>query len=194
MVNIIEILETFSNDEKTIDYLLEKNIIENSKKCWKCKGYMKIEKHLRLFRCSKRTCRKTVSIFKHTFFSNCKFGLNKCMIFCYLYLLKLPVLGLKDALDLSSKTICEWSHFIRQLLGSNVEEIEMQIGGPGIIVEIDETKLGKRKYNKGHRVEGVWVVVGIERTKEKKMFAVEVENRNKKLLKIFLKNMFWTVL
>jgi hypothetical protein len=55
----------------------------------------------------------------------------------------------------------------------------MRIGGAGVIVEIDETKLGKRKYHRGHRVEGVWVLVGIERTKEKRMFAVEVERRDK---------------
>jgi hypothetical protein len=34
----------------------------------------------------------------------------------------------------------------------------VKIGSPGIVVEVDETKLGKRKYHRGHRVEGVWVV------------------------------------
>jgi hypothetical protein len=38
-----------------------------------------------------------------------------------------------------------------------------QIGGPGIIVEMDESKFGKRKYNMGHRVEGNWVWGCIER-------------------------------
>jgi hypothetical protein len=38
-----------------------------------------------------------------------------------------------------------------------------QIGGPGIIVEMDESKFGKCKYNMGHRVKGNWVWGCIER-------------------------------
>ena len=36
------------------------------------------------------------------------------------------------------------------------------IGGPGSIIEIDESKFGKRKYNQGRYVEGHWVFGGIE--------------------------------
>ena len=52
------------------------------------------------------------------------------------------------------------------------------IGSPGIIVEIDESKFGKRKYHRGHQVEGVWVVGGVERTTEKRIFIVPVESRD----------------
>lgn len=37
--------------------------------------------------------------------------------------------------------------------------------------------MGKRKYNKGHRVEGIWVIGGIERSKLKN----KIYNENKKL-------------
>lgn len=33
----------------------------------------------------------------------------------------------------------------------------MQIGGPGLEVEIDESLIAKRKYNRGHNVEQRWV-------------------------------------
>lgn len=52
------------------------------------------------------------------------------------------------------------------------------IGGPGIVVEIDGTKLGKRKYHCGHWVEGAWILVGVERTEERKVFLVHVAQRN----------------
>ncbi|KAB0801580.1 hypothetical protein PPYR_03766, partial [Photinus pyralis] len=37
------------------------------------------------------------------------------------------------------------------------------LGGEGVTVEIDEAKRGKRKYNRGRRIEGQWVFGGIER-------------------------------
>lgn len=56
--------------------------------------------------------------------------------------------------------------------------IEEKIGGPGVIVEIDESKFGKRKYNRGHLVEGQWVLGGVERTEERRLFLVSVERRD----------------
>lgn len=74
-----------------------------------------------------------------------------------------------------------YGHF-RALVASTLEENDTIIGGNGIVVDIDETKLGKRKYNRGHRVEGVWVVVGVERAEQRRIFLVAVENRNSETL------------
>ncbi|KAG8227915.1 hypothetical protein J437_LFUL011843 [Ladona fulva] len=40
------------------------------------------------------------------------------------------------------------------------------LGGEGKVVEIDESKFGKRKFNRGRLVEGKWVFGGIERGTE----------------------------
>ena len=58
----------------------------------------------------------------------------------------------------------------------------MIIGGPGVIVEVDEAKFGKRKDNRGHYVEGVWIFGGVERTEERKVFAVKVDDRSRATL------------
>jgi hypothetical protein len=38
-----------------------------------------------------------------------------------------------------------------------------KIVGPNKNVEVDESKIGRRKYNRGHRVESQWVLGGVER-------------------------------
>ena len=55
------------------------------------------------------------------------------------------------------------------------------IGGPGVEVEIDESKFGRQKYNRGRMVEGHWVFGGTERITGNS-FLVEVEKRDAKTL------------
>ena len=59
---------------------------------------------------------------------------------------------------------------MRQLLIWDLKTNNIQkIGGPGIIVELDESKFAKRKFNQGHRVVNQdWVFGGVERTPERK--------------------------
>ncbi|OBZ80186.1 hypothetical protein A0J61_11765 [Choanephora cucurbitarum] len=54
--------------------------------------------------------------------------------------------------------------------------------GSSIIVEIDELKFGKRKRFRGHHVEGVWVVGGVERTPHRHCFMVVVPDRSARTL------------
>jgi transposase-like protein len=51
-----------------------------------------------------------------------------------------------------------------------------KIGGIGKVVEIDESKLGKRKYHRGRFVRGQWVFGGVERGSGK-TFLVAVPDR-----------------
>ena len=45
--------------------------------------------------------------------------------------------------------------YFRELVSDALDEADYCIGGPGIVVELDESKFGKRKNHRGHRVEGV---------------------------------------
>ena len=55
---------------------------------------------------------------------------------------------------------------------------DKKIGGPGLTVEIDESKFGKRKYNRGRIVDGQWVFGGICR-ETRDIFLVPLENNNR---------------
>jgi len=133
-------------------------------------------------RCSNYKCRKAISIFQNTFFQNTKIPINKILELGYLFLLRLPWSQLVIFTGLSEESITNWLGFYRQLVSLALDDVDTQIGGEGIIVEIDETKFGKRKYNRGHRVEGFWVFGGVERTQERKFFAVRVPDRSRQTL------------
>ena len=53
-----------------------------------------------------------------------------------------------------------------------------RIGGPGHIIEIDMSKFGKLKYNRGRRVFGKWVLGGYCRTTGE-CFLVECDNNKR---------------
>ena len=68
-----------------------------------------------------------------------------------------------------------------------LEKSSEKIGGVGKIVEIDESKFGKRKFHKGRRVDGVWVFWGIER-ETKRCFFTTVADRTRETLLEIIKN------
>lgn len=65
-----------------------------------------------------------------------------------------------------------------------------KLGGPNFIVEIDESKVGKRKYNKGRLVDGHWLLSMVERGTGR--FRVDLCPNNKRdtetLKEIILRN------
>ena len=56
-----------------------------------------------------------------------------------------------------------------------------KIGGLGKFVQIDESKIGKRTYYRGHVVEGQWVLGGIEED-SRQCFIATVQDRKEETL------------
>ena len=90
-------------------------------------------------------------------------------------------------IGISSKTVVDWDSFCREVCEEVVMHKSQKIGGKDIEVEIDETKIGKRKYNRGRRVEGQWVFGGHETNNRGKMFMVTMEVRTKDTLTHLIK-------
>jgi hypothetical protein len=62
---------------------------------------------------------------------------------------------------LSQETLSDWNNYLREVSVTALDTLYFhhgKIGGPGHIVEIDESKFGKRKFNRGKRVEGTWLL------------------------------------
>lgn len=178
----------YFNPKAADEYLLTKQVFYEEMTCSKCGSQMIKYIERWAFRCSKRTCRNERSINSHTFFAATQLKRNEILLLAKLWLSKISVTAAIELTGHSSKTVVKFYQHFRQLVESSLEFEDTIIGGEGITVDVDETKLGRRKYNRGHRVEGVWVVVGIERTPERKVFVIPVENRNREVLERIIKN------
>ena len=80
-------------------------------------------------------------------------------------------------LTLTSKSIISvLQQSLIGLLGSMMDNSQ-NIGLPKRTIEIDDSKIGRRKYNRGHKVKGQWVFHGVER-ESGKIFLVPVPDAN----------------
>ena len=178
----------FISEENCIRFLFEDNILNNYDKCMQCNiGNIKIYDYApKQWRCTNYNCLKAVSIFKDSFFSKSKVKCNDLMRICYKWLAGQKYNDILIQTQHSSKLISWTTRFCRELVAKNVTEEANIIGGPGIIVEVDESKFGKVKYGHGHWVEGVWILGAVERTLERKVLLKAVSNRNRETLMTIL--------
>ncbi|KAF8777106.1 putative transposase-like protein like [Argiope bruennichi] len=86
--------------------------------------------------------------------------------------------------DIARQTATDWISFCREVCACMLVNESVTLGWQGKIVEIDESKFGKRKYNKGKRVEGAWVFGGVERDSNKCFMAVVPDRTSETLISV----------
>lgn len=106
-----------------------------------------------------------------------KLPLSTILEMAYYWLAEVKPKSLQIITGHSSRTITFYFKHFRKLVSDSLDFEDIIIGGEGIIVEIDEAKFGKNKYHRGHPVNGAWILGGVERTPERKLFLVEVPDR-----------------
>lgn len=168
------------DEQECINFLFDKDILYKPLSCSYCNS--SLYREAKLYRCINRQCRKSISIFKDSFFAKNHIKCSDALLIGYFWLCKSTYTNIINITGHSSHTITNFMKYFRQLVINTLDNDETIIGGSDIIVEIDESKFGKRKYNQGHKVDGVWIVGGIERTSEKKCFVEIVSNRTAETL------------
>ena len=88
-----------------------------------------------------------------------------------------PALRIMEEYCLCSCTVADWGMFCRETMLVFMACCSEKLGGPNKIVEVDESKFGRRKYHRGHTVKGQRVFGGVER-ESGRTFLVPVPDRN----------------
>ena len=166
-MKLFPFLEEFGNPSTIVNVLRARRLLGPQPICDLCgdsmteQGVNKTD--CAMFYCRKRTCRKAKSLRYNSFFENAKLSLPECMLFLHLWAKDYPEKLIFDEFSFSNKTVVDWSRFCRELCAFHFESDMSIIGGPGRIVEIDETLAVKRKYNRGRVLAAGWLFGGIER-------------------------------
>jgi len=132
-----------------------------------------------LWQCSK--CKRSISLRKESWFSGSHLSLSDILKLTWMWVHKVPAATICVELGAAEHTAADWASFCREVCGLFLSKCSKKIGGPGKTVEIDESKFGKRKYNRGRHVDGQWVLGGIERESKRSFFA-PVEKRDAETL------------
>lgn len=173
--------DSFDVEENAIEYLTQRGLAIIHDYCIQCgEANPRVinKRGKRYLRCRKHGCDFNFSIFKNSFFSNSRLRVNKILEIAYYWLQGLDVKELSTKCAVNKNTILEWTHRLRSLLVHDIHNHEDQelIGGDGVVVEIDESK---RTRLPG----GNWVIGGVERTKNMRMFAIIVEEQSAQVLR-----------
>jgi hypothetical protein len=173
----------FDNEDKALMYLVDNNYVNKYEKCYKCNTDMKLYLNKKLYICKSYKCRKSLSPFKGTIYGKMKLPINIQLHILYEFLKKTPCSSIASSLQVDRNTITSYNKLFRSYLkDKQVYSRNNKIGGRNTIVELDETKIAKRKYRKGHRVEGAWN--GLKQS-------IIPRNRNKKDIVLYLREYQW---
>jgi hypothetical protein len=154
MWTIFEIVALANDIPKSIDYFREKNILKPAVRCELCHEVMvMIKDKSRIDGCFMNcyACRKKQSIRHGSFLSKSKLSIRQMMLLFYLWSMKIGTQQTALMLGLSQTTIVDWNNMIREICSVKfANETNPHLGGPGHIVQIDESSIYKAKYNRGH--------------------------------------------
>lgn len=139
----------------------------------------------RRFCCNKRSCRKKMSFYEDTFFENNHLSPKETLWLSWFWCFRrIPAYAdIQQALTreagtkLSTRTLVNAFQSFRSVCERYFQDHPIVLGGPGKVVELDETMISGRKYHVGRCVDQQWVFGGVERGTNK-CFAVLVERRD----------------
>lgn len=99
------------------------------------------------------TERENKHYIKHSFrkgswFDEIKLSISEILMITYLWVKKTTNEQIVDELNVSEPTVIDWKSFCREICVEILVNDSCEIDGPGQIIEIDESKFGKRKYNR----------------------------------------------
>ena len=153
------------NEATIIAWLQQRKLLITATTCSKCSSQCRFvpKKGTFFWRCPKKGCQAVKSVRDGSYFSMSRLPLRTILKLMYRWSVKDQVSKSVKECGVSQRVVVDWYNFCRDVCSQYFLDHPVLIGGPGKIVEIDESKFGRRKYNRVRVVDGHWVFGGVER-------------------------------
>ena len=164
-----ELYSLTDTEEHARDFLFQRGLLKRTMVCPSCSTNMSLvacssskSPDLLIWRCS--PCRKFKNIRAESVLAGQKlsFPVFLALLF-YMSVKSLTNIAIAQMTGLSENTVSDWRIFLHTRVADWMVANYSPIGGPGVIVELDEAKFSKQKYNKEVYREGQWVLGGVDR-------------------------------
>lgn len=129
-----------------------------------------------IYRCPSHKGYK-ISIRHGSFLASQNISLQDFILLAYFWAHESSISATTAMIGLSHVSVIQWFAYFRDVCSHKLVNNPIQIGGAGIVVEIDESVVARRKYHQGHLVPERWVFGGIDPSTNIG-FLTTVENRN----------------
>lgn len=106
-----------------------------------------------------RRCRTYKTIRHGSFFEDSHLSLKQILLIIFCWSCKFQVQQTADVVGVPNLSILRWYKRIREECSRYLLDSPhlFRLGGPGCVVQIDESVVAKRKYNEGRAVPAQWV-------------------------------------
>lgn len=186
---IIDIAEFASSNYNAIIYLQQRHLLRNNLICPRCGQIQVLSEYNRnvnlgyILRCPNRNCRSTHSLCSGTYFENLHFPILKYIYLFYYWASRTPITVVREHLGIELPTLIDHYNYCRDICSWRLLQQPIQLGGPNIVVQIDESLFVKAKYNVGHALYRPqrWVF-GLYDTSTKQGYITFVQQRDENTL------------
>lgn len=120
-----------------------------------------------------------------SYFCRSNIPIRQMLLLMYVWAADIPVQVVPSLIDISKKSVIQWYQYCRDICSNRLtflKEDGYQLGGPGHIVQIDESLLVKRKYHRGRLLSEEKWVFGLYDTTPRLGVVQFVPNRKRETL------------
>lgn len=160
-----------TSEDHALQYLIDVQLLRPHQYCEQCQTYMELKSCPTS--CYRDGCcwvcprgGQRLSVRADSILYNKNMAFTQFLHVLWIFCTRTSVADAARILSMNEKTVRSVYKSLRHCMAEDLigNRVTQKIGGIGHVVEIDESKFGKRKYNRGRRVTGKWILGGYCRT------------------------------